>query len=359
MRSLPGKTRYVGGLSVFESGLSLRSWMRFILSAVFTVSLGVASSAAASDVRFTSGRNALKLPFRLYNNHIYLRVAVNGSAPLWFILDTGARNIIASKHARALGLKLTPAGQVLGNGEKPQDVFTTENVSFALPGVTVTRQKFSVMDWEEIEECSNEIDVDAQGHMVKRRHSRKGDERQPFDGVLGDEFFRLFVVEIDYAAQVINLYDPKDYKYNGRGEVIPVEVRSRYVYVRTQLASTKGGGATGLFIIDTGHVGALLLHRPFVEKNGLLPPDDESTPFEVCGIGGGSMTRMGKLGSLRLGSHDVKSPVTLFAQARDGNLISTEYDGLIGNAILRRFRVVFDHSRSRMILESPAKSGGE
>jgi hypothetical protein len=155
----------------------------------------------------------------------------------------------------------------------------------------------------------------------------------------------------------MNLYEPKDYKYSGRGEAVPLEVRPRYVYVRTRLASSKGGNVTGLFLIDTGYMGALLLHRPFVEKNGLLPPDDESTPFEMCGIGGYSMARMGKLESLRLGGLDVKSPVTLFSQARDGNLISTDYDGVIGNAILRRFNVVFDHSRGRMILESPARSG--
>lgn len=342
---------------MFQLGLSSRSWVRLILFVVLTFSLGAASSAGTSDVRFTSGRNALKIPFRLYNNHIYLRVAVNGSAPLWFLLDTGARNIIASRHARALGLKLTPAGQAVGNGEKTQDVFTTENVSFALPGVTVTRQRFAVLDFENLEECSNELDVDARGSMMKRQRARKGDERQPFDGVLGDEFFRLFVVGIDYTAQVMNLYEPKSYKYNGRGEAIPLEVWSRYVFVRTQLASSKGGNVMGLFMIDTGHMGALLLHRPFIEKNGLLPPDNESTPFEVCGIGGGSMSRMGKLESLRLGSLAVKSPVTLFSQAKDGNLISTDYDGVIGNAILRRFNLVFDYSRSRMILESPTKSG--
>ena len=340
---------------MLQLGLSSGSWIRVILFAILTFSLGAASSAVASDVRFTSGRNALKIPFRLYNNHIYLRVAVNGSAPLWFVLDTGARNIIASKHARALGLKLTPGGQAVGNGEKIQDWFTAENVSFAVPGVTVTRQKFAVMDWEAIEECSNEVDVDAQGNMIKRQQSRKGDERQPFDGVLGDELFRLFVVEIDYAAQVINLYEPKNYEYKGRGEAIPLEVRPRWVYVRTQLASSKVGNVTGFFMIDTGHMGALLLHRPFVEKNGLLPPDNESTPFEMCSIGGGSMARMGKLESLRLGSFDVKSPVTLFSQAKNGNLISTDYDGVIGNAILRHFNVVFDYSRSRMILESPTK----
>src|ERR1041384_6787136 len=117
---------------MFQLGVSLRSWIRFVLYAILMVNL-CAASAAASDARFTSGRSALKIPFRLYNNHIYLHVAVNGSAPLWFVLDTGAPNLIAGKHARALGLKLTPAGQGSGSGDNTLDAFYAENVSFALP----------------------------------------------------------------------------------------------------------------------------------------------------------------------------------------------------------------------------------
>ena len=334
-----------------------RSSIRFVLCVVSMLSLNAVSSAIAAEVRFASGTNALKISFKLYNNHIYLRVAINGSAPLWFVLDTGAVNIMASKHAKVLGLKLTPRGQSAGSGEKTQEWFKTENVTFALPGVTVTDQKFGVMDWEGLEECSNEVDVDAQGNISKRQRSRQGDERQPFDGVLGDEFFRLFVVEIDYAAQEMNLYQPKAYKYNGPGKTVALEVRPRWIFVHTQIASSKQGNVTGLFMIDTGFMGALLLHRPFVQKNELLPRENESTPFELCGIGGGSPTRMAQLESLRLGSIDIGSPVTMFSQAKEGNLVSTDYDGLIGNAILRRFNLVFDYSRSRMIVEVPPKRG--
>jgi hypothetical protein len=336
---------------MLESGRSSSAWIRFFSSAVLAFSFGTASSAWASEVHFASLRTPLEIPFRLYNNHIYLQVAVNGSAPLWFILDTGAKNFIASKHARALGLQLTPAPPAGGIGEGTQDAFTTDDVSLALPGITVTRQRLGILDLEQIEACSNEIDVDARGRMTKRQRMRVGDERQPFDGVLGDEFFRLFVVELDFTAQVMTLHDPKDYKYGGRGEVIPLEVRPRFVYVRTQLASSNAGNVTGLFLVDTGFMGALLLNGPFIENNGLLPRDHETTSFELCGIGGASRSRMGELESLRLGSLDLKSPVTLFSQATDGNLVSTEYDGIIGNAILRRFRVVFDYSRSRMIIE--------
>lgn len=340
---------------MFQLGLSSRSWIRFVLSAILTVSLGAASSAAASDVRFTSGRSALKIPFRLFNNHIYLHVVVNGSAPLWFVLDTGAPNIIDERHARALGLKLMSAGRTTGSGEKEVDVSFARNVSFALPGVAVARQKFVVLTLGNVEECSNEIDVDWQGNISRRRQPLTGDQRQPFDGILGYEFLRLFVVEIDHAAQLINLYEPRGYHYDGRGEAIPLEVRQREAFVRAPFTSAKSGTITGLFLIDTGLIGALILNRPYVEKRGLLPPDEQTTPFEICGIGGTSKSRIGTLESLRLGSTDVKAPVTLFSQAADGNLSREDFDGMIGNAILRRFNVVFDYSRSRMFLESSTK----
>jgi len=342
---------------MFQLGLSSRSWMRFVLSTVLTISLGAASSVAASDVRFTSGQSALKIPFRLFNNHIYVRISVNSSAPLWFVLDTGAPvTMIDTKHARALGLKLIPGGRGTGSGENEVDVSFVQDISLALPGVTVTHQKLAVITMDNLEQCSNEIDVDLQGNISRRRQPFTGDQRQPFDGVLGEEFLRRFVVEIDYAAQLINLHEPQGYNYGGRGEAIPLEVRRQYIFIRTTFKSSKAGGVTGFFLIDTGLMSAIILNRPFTEKRALLPPDEQTTPFELCGIGGGSKTRIGTLESLRLGSTDVKAPVTMFSQATAGQLSREDFDGIIGNALLRRFNVVFDYSRSRMFLESPTKS---
>jgi hypothetical protein len=329
--------------------------MRFGFAALLAMSLG-ATSSMASDVRFTSGHSALKIPFRLFNNHIYLHVSVNGSAPLWLVLDTGAPNIIASKHARALRLKVIPAGRSDGVGENLVEAFRARDVAFALPGIAVTGQTFGVLPWEEIEECANKVDIDSLGNITPRTQSSTGDQRQPFDGVLGDEFFKLFVVEIDYAAQLIDLYEPRSYRYAGRGEAIPLEVRQQKIFVRAPIKSSISGNVTGTFMIDTGSAGAVSLNRPFIEKHGIMPPDAETTPFDVCGIGGTSRSRIGTLESLGLTRAGIKAPVTIFSQAREGTAASTDWDGLIGNAILRRFKVVFDHSRSRMYLETPAKN---
>ena len=314
--------------------------------------------ASGADVKFAKGNSALNIPFRLFNNHIYLQVSVNGSAPLWFVLDTGGGGklaLIATKRAKVLGLKLTPAGQARGNGISTQDVFLTSEVSFTLPGVTVIGERFAALDMETLEGCSNELDVDLLGDMRKRKQARSGTERQPFDGVIGMPFFKQFVVELDPVTRMMNLYDPKSYKYTGTGEAIPLDERWPYIFINTTLESPKGGAVKGRFMIDTGLMTSVSLLKPFIESNALMPSDDHSSDFSICGIGGYSKARLAHLSSIRVGSREIRDPVTTFSQAASGQMTDADYDGIIGNAILLQFKVIFDIYRSRMYLQPIAK----
>lgn len=316
-----------------------------VAAALFNPSVS-ASSKPAAQVPET-----IQVPFRLFNNHIYVRVRVNGSRPLWFLLDSGAVNLIAYKHARALGLQLNPAGQATGVGDGSLGAFTTQNVSFALQGVTFIDRKSAVLNVDGLERCVNEVDADVEGQITRRPQTGSGEVRQAFDGILGDEFFRRFVVDIDYAKRLLALHDPTTFKYRGHGAIVPLEVRDRYVFARGSVAATAGYNAAGLFLIDTGFMSAVALHRPFIADNGLMPPIRNTAPFEICGIGGGSKSRIGKLASLRLAGISAQSPVTLFSEANSGNFARSDYDGEIGNAVLRRYHVVFDYPRSRLILD--------
>jgi Aspartyl protease len=312
-------------------------------------------NSADLKIRFTSGKSALKIPFKLYNNHIYTRVRVNNSKPLWFLIDTGAGNIINARNAKTIGLKLTPVGQTTGVGESSVDVSLAENISFALPSATYREQKVAVLSLESVEDCANEIAVDLEGQIVLRKQPLKGTERQPIDGVLGDDFFKNFVVEIDYSAQFINLYDPQGYNYSGRGTAIPIELTDNHIYLRALLTASQQKTVNSRLMIDSGSMVALILNRPFVEKNNLLPPKEQTTPFNVCGIGGDSKTQVGNLKNLKLENLNYENPVVMFSQAANGVLAREDFDGSIGNAILRRFKVIFDYSRKQMILESTLK----
>ena len=111
------------------------------------------------------------------------------------------------------------------------------------------------------------------------------------------------------------------------------------------IAAAPDSSVTGRFMIDSGSATAVVLNSPFVEQNNLLPPASETTPFQICGIGGDSPTQIGNVSEVRFGNIKLENPVTMFSQAKNGVLSSTSFSGQIGNALLRRFRVVFDYSR--------------
>jgi hypothetical protein len=315
----------------------------------------VVSNALAEDIRFASGNSALKIPFELYNNHIYLKVGVNGSKPLTFLLDTGAPHLIDTSQAKTLGLKLKPHGQGQGMGEGKVDTYTSQGVSFSLPGLSLSNQWVGVLSLDGVAVCASEIVADERGNVRKCEPNEQRCQRRVIDGVLGDDFFKRFVVEIDYDAGLMNVYAPAAYKYQGTGESIPLELTDRYSFVQVQLSIAGRAPVNGRFIIDTGNAQALILSRPFIEANRLLPPASELTKFAICGIGGYSETLIGTVSTLQLGNIKISEPVTGFAQAKSGNLADGTFEGNIGAGILRHFKVIFDYSRHRMILESSSK----
>ena len=307
--------------------------------------------ALANDIRFTSGDSALKIPFELYNNHIYLQVSVNGSKPLSFLFDTGAPHFIDSKQAKALGLKLKFHGQAAGIGEGTVDVYTSKKISFSLPGVSLSDQAVAVIPLDGVSACASEVVVDERGNLRKCEPNEQRCQTRVVDGVLGHDFFKRFVVEIDYEACLINLYAPGNYKYEGSGESLPLEITEPHIFVRGRLSFAGRAPLNGRFLVDTGGAHSLILTTPFVEINGLLPLASASTKFPVCGIGGHSEILVGTLSALQLGNIKISEPVTGFSRAQNGALAEGSYDGNIGAGILRHFKLIFDYSRSRMILE--------
>ena len=78
------------------------------------------------------------IPFELISRHIFVRIKVNNSDPLWFIFDTGDKlAIIDLERAKSLGLDLQ--GQVNVGGDLSVTV-TSKLQALALPDVSVDVQ---------------------------------------------------------------------------------------------------------------------------------------------------------------------------------------------------------------------------
>lgn len=313
---------------------------KFINLALLIVACGICSSVEAQpsrralvapEVRFVSGRSTRAIPFELHNNHIYLRVRVNDSEPLLFILDSGASTHISRGRAESLGLRLRGGQRATGVGEDSVEASVVEGVSLNLSGVTLSRQSLAAIPFESLQASLG----------------------RPVDGILGYSFFSRLVVEVNYAARIINLYSPGGYRYRGRGERIPLikDTDSGLIFARARIKPLNRASVNGLFEIDSGGGHALILNRPFVERHRLLTPARGANPVFVGGIVGSSRAVRGTVESLRLGRVHIENVSTLFSLATDGLLASEEFEGNIGNDVLRRFKVIFDYSRRMMILE--------
>lgn len=334
----------------FDALLKLRAWLPVCLILLVCI----CPNAFGSDVSFTSGRSALAIPFELEDNLIYVPVSINGAQPLSFIFDTGAFTIVHLRRAQELGLKLKPSGhQTSGVGDEQQDVFFGEGkVSFGLPGVTLSNQRLLAVSLDKVEDCINEFVVDESGAEVSSKGTPVKGARRKVDGILGAEFFGKFVVEIDYASRLINVYEPSSYKYRGQGEKLKLEMTPQHIFVRAQILSSGRQPITGRFLVDTGGAMAVTLTKQFTDEHQLLPPPEKLNTVPLCGIAGVMKEKSlsGNIEALLLGRLKITNPLAEFRRAS----VDYEFDGYIGGAVFRKYKVIFDYSRRLMAMEQGA-----
>jgi predicted aspartyl protease len=312
------------------------------------------TSAPGTDTHFSSGKSSLAIPFELEDNLIYVAVSINGSKPLSFILDTGAFTIVDLRRAQELGLKLKHTGQTDGVGDARQDVFlATTKVSYSLPGVTLSNQRLLAVSLEKAEGCIQKFVIDAQGRGIISSNPAEVGAKRKVDGILGKEFFSNFVVEIDYAARLINVYEPGNYKYSGQGEKLAIEVGPQHIFVQAKVFATGRPPVIGRLMVDTGSGMAVTLTKSFTDEHQLLPQREKLTTTPVCGIAGTMKIQslLGSIEAVELGTLKITDPLVEFRQAS----IDYPFDGYIGAAVFRRYKVVFDYSRRLMVMEG-AKS---
>lgn len=285
---------------------------------------------SAPEFRLARGQRGVSIPFEISDKgHIFLRVRVNGSEPLWFGLDSGTeQTLISQRQAKALNLKLQGGMQAAGSGEETVDFALARNVSFSLPGVDFTLAEVGVL--------ALEFASPVEGQII--------------GGLLGYDFIRRFVVEIDYTAHVINLYRPRGYRYRGRGEIVPVRMMDNNPYIPVKVVLPGLRPVNGMFLIDSGADTDVGFYSPFVKKHKLLDSAQETTEASTLGIGGASKVRIGHATNVQLGRAVIINPVVEFSQATRGDDAGTIGAGLIGGKLLRQFKtVIFDPSRHRII----------
>jgi PDZ domain/Aspartyl protease len=272
----------------------------------------------------------------LLGGGLLLQARVNDSEPLWFALDSGGGSgfIIDSRRAKVLGLELQGGGESTGAGEHSVKFSYAENVNINLPGAALPPQKVAVIALDALEPFAG----------------------RELDGIIGYGLFSRYVVEVDYAAHRINLYDPQGYRYSGSGVRLPLTVEKDHFFIPVWITMPNRTPIGARVMVDSGAPTAtIVLNRPFVEKQNLLAGAgrmflDRSLP----GLGGETKQLLSRASEVRLGTLSIPNPTITFSQDAAGSLADPTFDGIIGGELLRRFKVVFDAPHRQLILEPNA-----
>ena len=276
---------------------------------------------------------AVTIPFELTMRHLIVKVTVNNSRPLSFVLDTGASvAIIRTSTASELGLSLYGEVNTGGAGAGRQAGQRVKDATWSLVGLDGFSQP--VVLTLPLTNLSTGLGRDA-------------------DGIIGGEFIKQFVMELDYQARAITLHDRKTFNYSGNGQTLPIEFTPNgHPVVKATVTPVDGKAIEHRFMVDTGSGLALALHSPFVVEHNLLGSQSKTIrAIGMSGAGGTAFGRLGRVSALQIGSSTISSPITLFSEDKGGAFADRTLAGNIGAQVISRFRTIFDYGGRRMIVE--------
>jgi predicted aspartyl protease len=306
------------------------------LATAFVLPLLVVSSSetgpSATAVQKTAAAPTA-IAFELANRHVIVKVSINRSRPLSFVLDTGAHvAIVRLDVAKELGLSLAGDVNVGGAGPGQQAGRRIQSARWSFVGLEAFTQPVSLA-----------LPLPALPAAMGR----------DIDGIIGGEFIREFVVELDYQARVITLHNRETFAYSGRGETLPLEFNANnHPVLKATVTLTDGTAIERSFLLDTGSGLALALHSPFVTEQNLLGPQSKTIrAIGGAGAGGRTTGRVGRVTALQIGSFTFRNPIALFSEDKAGAFADASLAGNIGAQIASRFRTFLDYRRRRIILE--------
>ena len=271
------------------------------------------------------------IPFRLAGSRnplILVPVYVNAKGPYQFILDTGASHCLLSPELSAT-LEITPETEKQATGAGGAVTLAFAHVNSLTLG-SVRQQNVQVAITSEIQRVSAAVQT-------------------ALDGVLGFNFLKDFVLEIDYQKSVFQLAPPSepDNATGPRsGHVISFKLVSPVKPLILVPAIVNGQGPYQ-FALDTGASRTILSSRVVEELK-------VATTNEGPATGGGGQVQIlaGTVGSLAVGDARVRDHA--IGAGEFLNMLSTalgaRLDGIIGHNFLNQFKVTIDYPRSALHL---------
>lgn len=297
-----------------------------------TVFLALFSNLAQADFigfRLDNEKSA-SFDFELKNNLVIVPVKLNDSVNLRFILDTGVRTTLINECAVA-NQNISQAREVsirAFGGLDELNAVVLSNVSLSLPGISGRGLSLLVLD-DELLNLSE--------HLGTEVH-----------GVLGYDFLRHFVIEINYHKRRINVFDSHLFKAHRKYERLPLFFMNERPYLDLNFEQIDGSIHSGRLLVDTGAGYGLLLE--LAKETDVILPEKNLPTIVGWGLGGALHGRVARLPKLKLNEFVLKNVITSYVQGLENETLVGDKKrvGAIGAEVLSRFNIILDYGNAQI-----------
>lgn len=306
-----------------------------MLIIAFFVSVYFTNSFSQNDFIINNDKGYFKQKIELVNDLVIIPVELNGRE-LFFLLDTGVNATIlfslSSKDSSEVNDPSVIYLKGLGAG-KPIRALKSNNNKLIVGEALSANHDLYIIEGE-IFSISNRLGV-------------------PINGILGYDFFKDFVVEFNYRANWMKVYNASKYEYKRcrRCVDLPLQFHQQKPYIKAEITLEDSKKQIVDLLVDSGSGDALWLFQD-TEKE-LLIPEESFKDFLGYGITGSVYGDRSRIKNLKLSNYSLPDITVSFPDSISLSAVNSfeERDGSIGAQVLKRFHSVFDFRKGNLRLK--------
>ncbi|MFM9826740.1 PDZ domain-containing protein [Flavobacterium sp.] len=275
------------------------------------------------------------IPFKFINNLIFIPLKVN-SVELNFLLDSGVEETILFSMDDKQNVNFNNVEKItlkgLGSSESIEGLKSTNNILETHGLKLMNHILYIVLDQKF--NISSHVGI-------------------PVNGIIGSNFFKNNLIEINYIRKKIFVYAPNNenrIKIEKKFVEVPITIEKSKPYVEGNVFIDNNNIPVKL-LIDIGNSDAVWLFQNAIKK--IEPPSKNFDDFLGQGFSGEVYGKRALISKFSISNFEFNNPIVAFPDSSSTKNVkmAVNRSGSIGSEILRRFTIVFDYSNRVMYLK--------
>jgi len=292
------------------------------------------NSYAQGVFKIDEGKQSFDMDFEKVNDLVIIPVEING-VELNFLLDTGVDSSIIFSLEEKDSMSIKNATEIKLKGWGENEAIT----AIRSTGNTIRIGKAS---------HSNFTIYIVYDHQISLSN-RLG---FPVHGIIGNDFFKDFVVEFNYDKSQLTAHEADSYTYKKckACDDFDLVLSNNKPYLKVFI-NIDGTTKPMVLLIDSGSGDALwIFEDPYQE---IHVPDTNFEDFLGFGMGGSVYGKRARINNLKLGKFEFEAVTASFPDTVYFKEITTfdSRNGSLGSQVLKRFNSTFDYKNKRLRLK--------